>query len=199
MKFYIDISASRPGGAFVIIALFVLIISSPFAQPAHAEDADGLKYEFVMGVGTNINGEGAAQMLVGPSFSFPFKGKRDVRIRVEGTVELMDKTGEGDPSSAFVVGATPFVRFLRPGGGGDVWTPFFEFGVGANYISVTRFGNRWLGGHFTFSVNAAAGAKLMLGNLPVSASYRYRHLSNGYTYPRNMGLDAHYLVLMFGL
>lgn len=177
---------------FLFSALFIICASALPARPAHAGGDDGVRFELVLGGGINLNGAASSQTLIGPALSVPFRGRRDIRLRVEGTLEFL----HGDGESAYVAGAGPFVRFYRPSGAR--WRPFVELGAGANYISVTRFGHRRLGGHFTFSVMAGAGAKGVFAGSPVSLSLRYRHLSNAYIYDNNMGLDALYLIFTIG-
>lgn len=120
--------------------------------------------------------------------------KRDwLNLRIEGSVDLLDNPNQ---EADFVVGAVPVARVSL---GGFPFSPFFELGVGVNYVSNMRLGGRALGANILFSPTISGGIRLNNYFTLLSLAYTFRHLSNAGLHNDNDGINFQYITLAFGI
>jgi opacity protein-like surface antigen len=66
--------------------------------------------------------------------------------------------------------------------------PYGQIGVGAGLTDIDK---RVIGQVFQFNIDAAVGARYFIKpNLSLNAEYRYQHLSNANSGPKNIGVNA---------
>ncbi|MFO0754558.1 MAG: acyloxyacyl hydrolase [Thermodesulfovibrionales bacterium] len=176
----------------VLLLLFSFcLFLSALARRACAAESDRF-FEAGIGGGASLNGINTTQVLLAPAYSIPLKNSDVFRVRIEGTVELIEFR---DRITA-IAGVSPFLRVTWPLAG---LRPFIEVSPGINYASRKHLDGKKLRGPLLFSATGGVGLEMQLQKRPVSFSYRARHLSNGHIYGKdNQGLDAHYLMLSIG-
>jgi hypothetical protein len=152
-----------------------------------AAEARGAHFELGIGVGTDLNGLGAEQVLIAPAYSIPLY-RESVRLRLEGDFEFIDRSG----STMFIGGVASFIRAALPLG---KIRPFMEIGPGVNYANHVRFAERELGGPFFFSAMGGVGLEIRYDKRDVSISYRVRHISNARLQDHNQGMNSQYIML----
>lgn len=79
---------------------------------------------------------------------------------------------------------------------GNVWTPYYEGGVGIQYSAATSFPVE--GSHWMFTLNAGAGILFPLkSGRVINTAVRYLHISNAGWLGDNAGYDAFHLFIGF--
>jgi hypothetical protein len=94
------------------------------------------------------------------------------RGNFEGRLELFGG-GQYSPSSEWVIGLTPHLRYNFATG--TRWIPFLDGGAG---VTATGIGHPDLGGTFEFNLQATAGVHWFVrDNLALTGDVRYMHMS----------------------
>ena len=102
----------------------------------------------------------------------------------EGRLELF-AGGEYSPSSEWLVGLTPHLRYNFVTG--TRWVPFLDGGVG---VTATSIGPPDLSGTFEFNLQATAGVHWFLrDNLALTSDVRYTHMSCAGIHKPNLGVN----------
>jgi hypothetical protein len=105
-----------------------------------------------------------------------------------GNLELRGELfggGQYSPSSEWVIGLTPHLRYDFQTG--SRWIPFMDVGVG---VTATGIGAPDLGGTFEFNLQAATGVHWFLGNnLALTGEVRYMHMSSAGIHDPNLGVN----------
>jgi hypothetical protein len=114
------------------------------------------------------------------------------RGNFEGRLELFGG-GRYSPSSEWVIGLTPLLRYNFATG--TRWIPFLDGGAG---VTATGIGAPDLGGTFEFNLQAATGVHLLLrDDLALTREVRFMHLSSAGIHHPNLGMNN--VLFMIGL
>jgi hypothetical protein len=110
----------------------------------------------------------------------PFRGNAEVVCEAFGGPVFI---GKGN----YVAGMTLWLRYNFVQEGWKV-VPYCQIGAGAGATDIDK---RIVGQTFQFNLDAAIGFRYFLSHdLSVNAEYRYQHLSNANTGPKNVGINA---------
>jgi len=114
------------------------------------------------------------------------------RGNFEGRLELFGG-GQYSPSSEWVIGLTPHLRYNFATG--TRWIPFLDGGAG---VTATGIGHPDLGGTFEFNLQATAGVHWFFrDNLVLTGDVRYMHMSCAGIDRPNQGVNN--VVFMIGV
>jgi hypothetical protein len=160
-----------------------------FSSKCFSEDKNTY-FELLVGGGSDLKSQKSKHILVAPALNWT--AKEYLKVRLEANFEIIEDNND----LFFVSGVAPFFKYIVLG---KILKPFIEFGAGVNYLSKTTIANQALGGHFTFSLMSGVGIEFLVKKIPMSLSYRFRHLSNGGIYDLNFGLDSHFIMFAIKL
>lgn len=108
-----------------------------------------------------------------------YRGNWDLRAELFGG-------GEFSPSSEYLIGAAPHIRYQFATG--SRFIPFVDLGAG---VSSTDIGPPDLGGRFQFNLQAGVGVNYFLRpNLALSVESRFLHLSSARISTPNLGVNS---------
>jgi hypothetical protein len=114
------------------------------------------------------------------------------RGNFEGRLELWGG-GQYSPSSEWIIGLTPHLRYNFATG--SRWVPFFDLGAG---VTATGIGPPDLSGTFEFNLQATVGVHYFLReNLALTSDVRFLHISCAGIHQPNLG--ANNVAFMVGL
>ena len=114
------------------------------------------------------------------------------RGNFEGRLELWGG-GQYSPSSEWIIGLTPHLRYNFATG--TRWVPYFDLGAG---VTATGIGPPDLSGTFEFNLQATTGVHYFLrDNLALSSDVRFMHISCAGIHQPNLGVNN--VVFMVGL
>ena len=103
-------------------------------------------------------------------------------------------SGRTGNSTLSEVGVTPVFRLQRYNNNNSM-TPYFEFGIGAHYMSDSKFGDKDMSTEFQFGDHVGVG--FVFGDRQqYDISYRYQHYSNADIETPNPGINFN--LLRFG-
>ena len=194
---------------------FLLLATLAWTIPTSAEDTklslarpresiwenelgSGLRYDS-LNVGLSLGGAFGMKVL-GGSESHDFvlgsvhagwviSGVKATNHWYRGNWELVGELfggGQVNPTSAYLIGLTPFIRYDFATG--TRWVPFVEAGAG---VTATDIGKPDLGTTFEFNLQAGVGVHYFLREyLAVTLQYRYMHFSDANIGTPNLGVNS---------
>lgn len=174
----------------LVITVFTFLSSSAIVL---AED-EPQSFEIGIGAGAGVlHGLNTEHAIIAPAMNRRIRSMESLWFHLEEDLEIINDYRR----TTFVVGGAPMLRLFLKEMGGNI--PFVEVGGGVNLISRSRIDNKEIGGSFIFSLMGGVGYEYKTEERPIGISCRFRHLSNGGLYMRNLGINSLYIILYMGL